>query len=133
MINREAGIAIHQLMNKFESQDMSLLEHVADNIDLAIEHYQDETDVAWQQCTDKEGFVRVLGRLAEEVFPKGTNIVALNSESLGEGWVITRLTQRFWYALMEQEVTGKSIIISHEHNNTVDYFREVVQSVEPMA
>jgi len=133
MINRDADIAIHQLMNKFELQDMSLLDHVADNIDLAIEHYQDETDVTWQQCTDKEGFVRVLGRLAEEVFPKGTQIVALSSESLGEGWIITRLTQRFWYAVMEQEVIGHSVIVSHEHKHTVDYFREIVQSVEPVA
>ncbi|MFT6029995.1 MAG: hypothetical protein ACI8O8_001738, partial [Oleiphilaceae bacterium] len=35
MINRNIPITIHQLLNKFELADMSLIEHVTDNIDFA--------------------------------------------------------------------------------------------------
>lgn len=132
MINRDQPIAIHQLMNKFEASDMGLLDHIADDIDLQIEHYQDETDVSWQICKTKQDFLVVLSRLGQEVFPKGTQILQLSSESLGNGWYTTTLSQTFRYAVQEQQVVGNSIIISHEDNGVVDYFREVVQSVEPV-
>lgn len=130
MINRNIPITIHQLLNKFELTDMSLLEHVADNIDLAIEHYQDDIDIRWQRCTDKEGFVTVLTRLSQDVFPKGTKILQLNSRSLNDGWYITHLLQTFWYGETSEQVVGTSIIISHEHEQQIDYFREMVQSVD---
>ena len=53
MINRNKPIVIHQLLNKFELSDMSLLEHVKEDIDFAIEHYQDNLDIQWQRCADK--------------------------------------------------------------------------------
>ena len=132
MIDRNTPIAIHQLMNKFETGDMTLLEHISDGIDLAIEHYQDEADVEWQRCKNKQGFISLLGRLSEEIFPKGTKITNLNSRDLGDGWYSTQLSQTFWYGVVEETVEGKSIILSHEAEGVVDYFREVVQSVEPI-
>lgn len=132
MINRDQPITIHQLMNKFEKSDFSLLDHVDDNVNLAIEHYQDDGDVSWQSCQSKQGLLGVLGRLSKEVFPKGTKILKLESEDLGKGWYTTRLSQTFWYGVMEQEVNGLSVIISHETDGVIDYFREIVQSVEPV-
>jgi hypothetical protein len=132
MISRNTPIAIHQLMNKFEKGDMALLQHVSDDIDMSIEHYKDDADVVWQQCKDKEGFMSLLGRLSEEVFPNGTKIITLSSEDMGNGWYTTQFSQVFWYGLMKQDVTGRSIIISHEENDAVDYFRETVLSVEPV-
>lgn len=132
MIDRNTPIAIHQLMNKFEKGDMTLLESVSDSIDLSIEHYQDETDVSWQVCTNKEGFMGLLGRLGKEVFPKGTKITNLCSQDMGSGWYSTQLSQTFWYGVMENKVEGRSLIISHEEGGVVDYFREIVMSVEPI-
>jgi hypothetical protein len=130
MINRNIPILIHLLLNKFEQGDMSLLEQVADDIDLAIEHYQDDLDIQWQRCNDKQGFIEVLTRLSQDVFPKGTKILELGSNSLNDGWHITHMSQTFWYGETSDQVIGKSIIISHETGDQIDYFREIVQSVE---
>lgn len=130
MITREQPIAIHQLMNKFEQGDMSLFDWVDPSIDLAIEHYQDELDISWQTCTDISGFQAVLQRLAQEVFPKGTKILNLHSTDLGNGWYLTHLTQTFFYAVRERMVVGSSVIVSHQQDRRIDYFREIVQSVE---
>jgi hypothetical protein len=130
MINRNKPIVIHQLLNKFELSDMSLLEHVKEDIDFAIEHYQVNLDIQWQRCADKAGFIKVLARLSQNVFPKGTKILQLSSESLNDNWYVTHLTQSFWYGEMSEQVIGNSIIISHEHEHQIDYFREIVQSVK---
>lgn len=132
MINRNIPITIHQLMNKFELGDISMLEQIADNIDLTIEHYQDDIDSQWQRCADKQGFTAVLTRLSQDVFPKGTEIIELSSELLSHGWYVTQLSQTFWYGETSEQVIGNSIIISHEHENQIDYFRETVQSVKPV-
>jgi hypothetical protein len=130
MINRNIPITIHQLLNKFELADMSLIEHVTNNIDFAIEHYQDNLDIQWQRCADKEGLIELLTRLSQDVFPKGTKILQLSSESLIDSWHITHLSQTFWYGEMSEQVISNSIIISHEHEHKINYFREIVQSVE---
>lgn len=129
MITRVQPIIIHQLMNKFEQGDMSLFELVDPKIDLKIEHYQDELDISWQQCNTITGFQTVLQRLAEEVFPQGTKILELQSTDLGNGWYLTHLQQTFFYAVRGEQVIGSSVIISHEQNQKINYFREIVQSV----
>ena len=130
MITRERAIVIHQLMNKFEQGDMSLFELVDPQIDLAIGHYQDDLDVSWQQCKNLAGLQTVLQRLGQEVFPQGTKIINLHSTDLGSGWYLTHLKQAFFYAVRAQRVIGTSVIVSHEQDRRIDYFREIVQSVE---
>ena len=130
MIERHSNIVIHQLLNHFEKGDMALLELIADDIDFRIDHYKDEADTSWQQCQNKEKFISVLTRLNSEVFPKGTLITALASESLGDGWYLTTFGQSFWHGLIEKDVTSKTFIISHELDGQVDYFRESVTSLQ---
>lgn len=121
---------IQNLLKKFEEGDPSLMLFVADDIDLTIDHYKDDVDVAWQKCHNKQQFSEVLRRLGEEVFPQGTRIISMSTSDLGDGWFTTQITQKFWYGLWSQQVKSQSIIISHESRQVVDYFRETVQSVE---
>lgn len=130
MIERHSNIVIHQLLNHFEKGDLALLELIADDIDFRIDHYKDEADTSWQQCQNKEEFINVLKRLNNEIFPKGTLITALASESLGDGWYLTTFGQSFWYGLIEKDVTSETFIISHELDGQVDYFRESVTSLQ---
>ena len=130
MIERHSDIAIHQLLNRFEQGDMSLLDLIADDIDLRIDHYKDDANTDWQQCNNKSDFIGVLTRLGEEIFPRGTVINTLNSESLGEGWYCTIFDQSFWYGLEEQYVKSRTYIISHELDGQIDYFRENVSTLQ---
>lgn len=130
MINRKENIAIHNVMNAFEKMDMGLFDYVTDDIDLAIGHYKDDADTKWQQCQSKQKMSELLGRLAQDIFPHGTRILELSSQALGGGWYITTFSQQFWYGILSKEVIGKSLIVSHELNGQVDYFRETVQAVE---
>lgn len=130
MIKRDENIAIHNVMNAFEKMDMGLFDYIADNVDLAIDHYKDDADTQWQKCQSKQQMAGLLGRLAQEIFPRGTKILALNSQSLGDGWYLTQFSQQFWYGILSKEVTGSSLIVSHESGGQVDYFRETVQKVE---
>lgn len=132
MQNQVQLSAIEQLMNRFEIGDMSLLDYVSDDVDLAIEHYRDSTDTSWQRCQDKQGFMALLTKLGSDVFPQGTNIIQLNTVSLGQEWYQSLLVQEFWYGVESRKVKGSSIIISHEDDGKVDYFREIVQSVIPI-
>ncbi len=129
MFDRHSDIAIHQLLNRFEKADLSLLDWVADDINLRIDHYKDDADTGWQQCENKTGFMAVLTRLGSEIFPKGTVINSLNSNALGEGWYITTFDQSFWYGLTEQDVQSRTYIISHERDGQIDYFRENVTTI----
>ncbi|MFT7372049.1 MAG: hypothetical protein ACI9T9_000730 [Oleiphilaceae bacterium] len=129
MYERDSNIAIHQLLNRFEKGDMSLLELIADDINLRIDHYKDEADTKWQQCENKTGFITVLTRLGAEIFPQGTVINNLSSESLGNGWYITTLDQTFWYGLARKKVQSLTYIVSHELNEQIDYFRENVSTL----
>jgi hypothetical protein len=126
MYQRNSDITIHQLLNKFEQGDMTLLDQVADNIDLRIDHYQDDADTAWQQCLNKSDFVKVLTRLSTDVFPRGTVIKHLESQALGDGWFITSFFQSFYYGLASKQVDSRTYITSHEANGKIDYFRENV-------
>ena len=74
MINRNIPIKIRQLLNEFELADMSLVKHVTENIDFAIEHYQGNLDIQWQRYADKEGLIELLSKLLQDMFPKGKKI-----------------------------------------------------------
>ncbi|MBB1384489.1 hypothetical protein H5119_02790 [Pseudoalteromonas sp. SG45-5] len=130
MLERYSDITIHKVLNLFEKGDMSLLDLIADDIDLRIEHYKDDTDIAWQQCNDKAGFITLLTRLGTDIFPKGTLITGLESQSLGDDWHITTFDQSFWYGEAKQDVNSRTYIISHELNGKVDYFRETVSTLK---
>lgn len=129
MYERDSNITIHQLLNRFEKGDMSLLELVADDIDLRIDHYKDDADTQWQQCSNKADFITVLTRLGNEIFPQGTVINHLSSEALADGWFITTFDQTFWYGLAEKKVQSRTYIVSHEVNGQIDYFRENVSTL----
>ena len=134
MIPRTEAIAIHEIINKFEQGDLSLVNHFSNNINLAIEHYDNDADVSWQRCESKEGLMAVLEQLIQDVFPQGTQLIKLESQALCQNWYATSLTQKFWYGVQEQIVVGTSMIISHVNDQgQVDYFREVVQSIEPQS
>ena len=130
MFERNSNIAIHQLLNRFEQGDMSLLELVANDIDLRIDHYKDDADTGWQQCDNKADFIEVLTRLGSEIFPNGTTISSLSSEPLGDGWYITTFDQSFWYGLAKKDVQSRTYIVSHELAGQIDYFRESVTTLQ---
>ena len=130
MFERNSNIAIHQLLNRFEEGDMSLLELVANDIDLRIDHYKDDADTGWQQCDNKADFIEVLTRLGSEIFPNGTTISSLSSEPLGDGWYITTFDQSFWYGLAKKDVQSRTYIVSHELAGQIDYFRESVTTLQ---
>ena len=130
MFERNSNIAIHQLLNRFEQGDMSLLELVANDIDLRIDHYKDDADTGWQQCDNKADFIEVLTRLGSEIFPNGTTINSLSSEPLGDGWYITTFDQYFWYGLAKKDVQSRTYIVSHELAGQIDYFRESVTTLQ---
>lgn len=123
--------AIKTLIQMFELGSPDLLDYVAADIDLRIEHYRDDVDVSWQYASNLQELMELLGRLVAEVFPQGTKIVSLDSRPLGGGWYQTKYVQRFWYPVQGQEVVGNSLFISHESQGRVDFLREVVTSVEP--
>ena len=129
MIARTENIAIHNLMNEFELGGIGLFDYVDTELDLSIDHFKDDADTQWQKSKNAMELGNLFGRLQTEIFPKGTKILRLESQSLGEGWYITHLSQQFWYGLKKEEVIGRSLILSHESDGKVDYFRETVQSV----
>ncbi|MFW7526134.1 hypothetical protein ACODM8_18620 [Vibrio ostreicida] len=130
MFKRHSDIVIHNLLNRFEKGDLTLLELIADDISLQIDHYKDDTDASWQRCDNKEGFIAILNRLGTDVFPKGTTITGLKSEALGDGWYVTTFDQTFWYGLAEQSVESRTYIVSHELDGKIDYFRENVGTLK---
>ena len=130
MFERHSDIAIHQVLNRFEKGDLTLLELIADDINLRIDHYKDDAGIDWQRCDNKEGFIKVLARLGTEIFPKGTTITGLKSETLGNGWYVTTFDQSFWYGLAEEAVESRTYIVSHELDGQLDYFRENVDTLQ---
>lgn len=124
---------IDQVIAAFACGDVpTLLTHVADNVDLRIDHYQDGADTSWQVARDKQGLVAMLQRLAVEVFPRGTQILHTHSQPLGNDWVLTQFHQRFFYAVQQREVESLTWIVSHSQNGQVDYFRENVTTITPV-
>lgn len=124
---------IDQVIAAFARGDVpTLLAHVADGVDLRIDHYQDGADTSWQVARDKQGLIAVLQRLAVEVFPRGTQILHTHSQPLGNDWVLTQFHQRFFYAVQQREVESLTWIVSHSQNGQVDYFRENVTTITPV-
>ena len=130
MLTRAEPLLIHQLLNKFEQGDLSLLDLISDNIDFRIDHYEDDTDIRWQECKNKEEFVTVLQRLTTNVFPQGTKIIDISSNALKSGWYMTIFEQQFFYAIRGVEIFSRTFIISHETDGKIDYFREHVTEME---
>lgn len=125
---------IDAVLSAFAGGDVeNLLRHIDDQIDFRIDHYQDEADISWQKAADKAGLIQVLQRLAAEVFPQGTRILSTSSTPLGNDWVITKLHQQFYYGVQDQEVDSLTWIVSHSEEGRVDYFRETVTNVVPVA
>lgn len=124
---------IEHVLQAFAAGDVpTLLAHVADDIDLRIDHYRDQADTSWQVAQGKPAVLGVLQRLAVEVFPQGTRILGTDSQALGDDWVLTRFHQRFFYAVTQQEVTSQTWILSHSVQGQVDYFRETVTTIDPV-
>ncbi len=124
---------IDQVIAAFACGDMpALLGHVADDVDLRIDHYRDGADTSWQVASDKQGLIAMLQRLAVEVFPRGTQILHTRSQPLGNDWVLTQFHQRFFYAVQQREVESLTWIVSHSRDGQVDYFRETVTTITPV-
>ena len=64
--------AIGQLLHKFAQGDATMVSHIADDIDFRIDHFKDDLDLSWQAADSLPALLGVLGRLGQEVFPKGT-------------------------------------------------------------
>ncbi len=123
--------AIGTLLQKFTQGDATMLSHIADNIDFRIDHFQDEdgADISWQSAASLPEFLNVLERLGQEVFPKGTQAIGIDTLSIGDDWYLTRFHQKFYYGVRQCDVTSVTQITSHETDGKVDYFRETVTNV----
>ncbi|UWQ30895.1 hypothetical protein K3557_04015 [Leisingera sp. M523] len=120
---------IAQVLKHFEAGDPAIMGLIAADIDFRIDHYKDDADIAWQSATDIEGFAQVLTRLGQEVFPQGTQILAADTQDLGNGWFLTRFEQRFFYARSAAMAESVTFITTHQEDGKMDFFREVVTTV----
>lgn len=122
--------AIETLLRKFVANDPTLMGHMADDIDFRIDHFQDETDVSWQVASSLAEMGGILQRLGGEIFPKGTKALSIETQRLPqEGWMLTTFAQEFYYGLRAGMCTSVTLILSHETEGKVDYFRETVTNV----
>ena len=94
-----------------------MFEYIAQDIDFRIDHFGDETDVSWQSAK------------TQDVFPKGTESLGIDTQNLGAGWHLTCFNQRFFYGVRQREVTSLTYITSHETDGKVDFFRETVTNI----
>ena len=125
---------IDHVLSAFAQGDVpQLLALIADDVDFRIDHYRDAVDVAWQQAQGKAGVLAVLQRLAAEIFPQGTQILRTHSQALGGGWVLTQFHQRFHYGVLQRAVESQTWIVSHSRDGLLDYFRETVATITPLA
>lgn len=130
--NPITNFPIDRVLAAFEQGDMpTQLSIIADDIDFRIDHYRDGTDNRWQVARNKGELLAVAQRLGTEIFPQGTKIVHTHSQPLGDDWVITRLSQRFFYGIQQREVESTTWILSHSQNGLLDYFRETVTTITP--
>lgn len=128
-----ASPAIDLAMQAFASGDVAaLLARISDDVDFRIDHYQDDTDNAWQRGTSKAELMGVLQRLAAEVFPRGTRVLRLHSQPLGNGWALTRFEHQFFYGVQQRDVQSLTWILSHTRDGQIDYFRENVTTTTPV-
>ena len=121
---------IDQVLRLFEAGDAAIMSHIAADIDFRIDHYKDETDVSWQRAQGIAEFGALLQRLGTEVFPQGTRILGLQTTALCDGWAVTRFEQEFFYALRGHRVHSVTYITSHQTEGKMDFFREVVTTVD---
>ncbi|MEP2718007.1 hypothetical protein [Pseudophaeobacter sp.] len=122
--------AIESLLRKFVAGDPDLVSHMAPDIDFRIDHFRDEADVSWQVGKGLADIATILPRLASEIFPKGTEALAITPQILPqEGWILTTFEQKFFYGLRGRMCTSLTLILSHEADGKVDYFRETVTEV----
>ncbi|SFT33432.1 hypothetical protein [Sedimentitalea nanhaiensis] len=121
--------AIGQVLAKFIAGDPSLFELISEDVDFRIDHYRDEADTSWQQATSREGLAEVIGRLGQDVFPKGTEALGIDSFALGDGWHLIRFNQKFFYGERQRDVTSLTYIVSHETDGLLDFFRETVTTI----
>ena len=126
---RTAETTIGQVLARFAAGDLSLFELIADDVDFRIDHFRDEADTSWQRATSREALMGVIGRLGQDVFPKGTEALGIDVFALGDGWHLTRFHQRFFYGERQRDVTSVTFIISHEADGLLDYFRENVTNI----
>lgn len=125
--------AIDLALQAFASGDVAaLLACITDDVDFRIDHYQDATDAGWQRAANKAELMGVLQRLAVDVFPRGTRVLQLHSQPLGDGWALTRFRQQFFYGVQQREVESLTWIVSHTRDGQVDYFRENVTTITPV-
>lgn len=124
-----AETAIGQLLSKFAQADPAMLNHIAEDIDFRIDHFRDDADTSWQVAGSLETLIAVIGRLGNEVFPRGTQALGVDVHTLGDGWHLTRFEQKFFYGLAQNEVTSLTYITSHETAGKVDFFRETVTNI----
>ncbi|MGJ8618115.1 MAG: hypothetical protein ACSHWS_14830 [Sulfitobacter sp.] len=124
--------AIDRLLQKFIAGDPSMFDDIAADIDFAIEHYRDAdgADVTWQRAKTLQDMITLVGRLGAEVFPQGTKALDIETTALGNGWHMTRFNQRFHYAVRDRMVESVTYITSHEAGGKLDFFREVVTTVD---
>ncbi len=120
---------IGQVLAKFVVGDPSLFELIAEDIDFRIDHFRDEVDTDWQKADTRDALISLVGRLGEEIFPKGTEALGIDSFELGNGWHLTCFNQRFFYGVRQKSVTSLTYIVSHEENGALDYFRENVTNI----
>lgn len=126
---RPEDTVIGQVLAKFVAGDPSLFALIADAVDFRIDHYRDEADVSWQRAATRADLVEVVTRLGAEVFPRGTEALSLEVQSLGEGWMLTFFHQRFFYGVRGRDVTSRTVILSHEADGALDFFRETVREI----
>lgn len=125
---------IDTVLRAFERGDVpTLLQHIADDIDFRIDHYQDDADIGWQRGANKADFLAVLQRLGSDIFPQGTKLLAVDTEDLGDGWAMTKMRQQFYYGLQARHVDSQTWIVSHSRDGQCDYFRETVATLRPLA
>ena len=130
--NLTTNFPIDRVLAAFEKGDVpTLLGSVADDLDFRIDHYRDDADTSWQVARNQADLLTVLQRLGTEIFPQGTRIVHTHSQPLGDDWVMTQLSQRFFYGVQQREVESLTWILSHSQNGQLDYFRETVTTITP--
>ncbi|ODS65419.1 MAG: hypothetical protein ABS37_08035 [Acidovorax sp. SCN 65-108] len=130
--NLTTNFPIDRVLAAFEKGDVpTLLGSVADDLDFRIDHYRDDADTSWQVARNQADLLTVLQRLGTEIFPQGTQIVHTHSQPLGDDWVMTQLSQRFFYGVQKREVESLTWILSHSQNGQLDYFRETVTTITP--
>ncbi|WP_306556505.1 hypothetical protein [Acidovorax sp.] len=130
--NLTTNFPIDRVLAAFEKGDVpTLLGSVADDLDFRIDHYRDDADTSWQVARNQADLLTVLQRLGTEIFPRGTQIIHAHSQPLGDDWVMTQLSQRFFYGVQQREVESLTWILSHSQNGQLDYFRETVTTITP--